>query len=110
MPGGLKNWNGSSRADSGVLKQACMQPREDRRSPHTVQMMTACIEAYETWGTYRRVSFPMRFPRVFPVEPRFNPICFAQSSPLLTYIAGPKGKAIFLSMESSALGRPLNSN
>ncbi len=110
MPGGLKNWNGSSRADSGVLKQACMQPREDRRSPHTLQMMTACIKAFETWGTYRRVSFPMRFPRVFQIEPRFNPICFAQSPPLLPHIPGPKGRAFYLSMDSSSLGRLHNSN
>jgi len=30
-------------------------------------------------------------PRVFPIPPHFNPICFAQGPPLLTYIAGPKG-------------------
>jgi hypothetical protein len=28
--------------------------------------------------------------RVFPIAPRFNPICFAQSPLLLTYIGGPK--------------------
>jgi hypothetical protein len=28
--------------------------------------------------------------RVFQVAPRFNPICFVQSPPLLTYIGGPK--------------------
>jgi hypothetical protein len=42
-------------------------------------------------------------PRVFPIAPRFNPICFAQSPPLLTYITGPKGEAIHHS-ESSILG------
>jgi hypothetical protein len=52
----------------------------------------------------------MRFPRVFPIEPRFNPICFAQSPPLLTYIGGPKGEVFYLSMESSTLGKPFNSN
>jgi hypothetical protein len=57
MPGRLKNWNGSSGAHSGVRKQAFMQPREDRHSPHTAKMMTACIKAFETWGTCRRVSF-----------------------------------------------------
>jgi hypothetical protein len=29
------------------------------------------------------------FLKVFPVAPRFNPICFAQSRPLLTHIGGP---------------------
>jgi hypothetical protein len=38
--------------------------------------------------------FPMCSTRVFPIAPRFNPICFAQSPPLLTYIAGPKGEAL----------------
>jgi hypothetical protein len=36
---------------------------------------------------------PMCSPKVFPITPRFNPICFAQSPPLLTYIGGPKGVA-----------------
>ncbi len=31
------------------------------------------------------------FPKVFPIAPGFNPICFAQSRPLLTYIGGPIG-------------------
>jgi hypothetical protein len=31
-------------------------------------------------------KFPMCSPRVFPIAPRFNPICFAQSPPLLTCI------------------------
>jgi len=35
-----------------------------------------------------------------PNSTSFNPICFAQSPPLLTYIAGPKGKALHLSLES----------
>jgi len=52
----------------------------------------------------------MRFSRVFPIEPRFNPICFAQSPPLLTYIDGPKGKAFHLSIESPTLERLPNSN
>jgi len=43
--------------------------------------------------------------RVFSIAPRFNPICFAQSPPLLTYIGGAKGKALLLSIESSILGR-----
>ncbi len=30
--------------------------------------------------------FSMCSPRVFPIAPRFNPICFTQSPPLLTYI------------------------
>jgi hypothetical protein len=40
-------------------------------------------------------------PWVFPIAPCFNPICFAQSPPLLTYIGGPKGEALHLSIESS---------
>jgi len=42
--------------------------------------------------------------RVFPIAPHFNPICFAQSPPLLTYIGGAKGEALHLSIESSILG------
>ncbi len=48
--------------------------------------------------------FPMCSPRVFPITPCFNPICFAQSPPLLTYIGGPKGEALHLTIESSILG------
>ncbi len=43
-------------------------------------------------------------PRVFPIAPRFNPICFAQRPPLLTYIAGLKGKALHLSIGYSIFG------
>ncbi len=49
--------------------------------------------------------FP-RFPSVFPIAPHFNPICFAQSPPLLTYIAGPKGMALHPSVESFYFGEP----
>jgi hypothetical protein len=49
--------------------------------------------------------FPMCSPRVFPIAPRFNPICFAQSLPLLTYIGGAKGEPFHLSIESSILGK-----
>jgi hypothetical protein len=31
------------------------------------------------------LGFPMCSPRVFPLAPHFNPICFAASPPLLTY-------------------------
>jgi len=41
---------------------------------------------------------------VFPIAPCFNPICFAQSPPLLTYIGGPKGDTLYLSIESFILG------
>jgi hypothetical protein len=41
---------------------------------------------------------------VFPIAPRFNPICFAQRPPLLTYIAGLKGKALHLSIGYSIFG------
>ncbi len=34
-------------------------------------------------------------------EAQINPICFAQSPPLLTYIGEPKGEALHLSTESS---------
>ncbi len=43
----------------------------------------------------------MRSPWVFSIAPCFNPICFAQSPPLLTYIGGRKGEALHLSIESS---------
>jgi len=45
-------------------------------------------------------------PRVFPIALHFNPTCFAQSPPLLTYIGGPKREALYLSIESSILGEP----
>ncbi len=48
--------------------------------------------------------FLMCFPRAFPIAPRFNPMCFAQSPPLLTYVGGPKGEALHLFLESSILG------
>ncbi len=35
---------------------------------------------------------PFKFPFRFPIAPHFNPICLAQSPPLLTYIPGRKGK------------------
>ncbi len=50
--------------------------------------------------------FPMCFPRVFPIAPGFNPRCFAQSPPLLTCIDGPKGEAIYHSIESFYFGEP----
>ncbi len=49
-------------------------------------------------------KFPMCSPRVFPIAPPFNPICFSQSPPLLTYIGGPKGEALHISIESFILG------
>jgi hypothetical protein len=51
--------------------------------------------------------FPICSPRVFPIAPRFNLICFAQNPPLLTYIAGPKEKALYLLIESSIVGGEL---
>ncbi len=45
-------------------------------------------------------------PNMFPIITlHFNPFCFAQSPPLLTYIAGPKGETHYLSIESFTLGR-----
>jgi hypothetical protein len=40
-------------------------------------------------------SAQMGSPRVFPIAPCFNPICFAQSPPLLTYIVASKGTPFF---------------
>ncbi len=48
--------------------------------------------------------FPMCSSRVFPIAPCLNPICFAQSPPILTYIGGPKGEAHHLSIKSFILG------
>jgi hypothetical protein len=42
-------------------------------------------------------------PRVFPIAPCFDLICFAQSPPLLTYIGGPKGMMLHLSIDSSII-------
>ncbi len=49
-------------------------------------------------------KFQMCSPRVFLIASGFNPICFAQSPPHLTYIHEPKGKALHLAIESSILG------
>jgi hypothetical protein len=49
-------------------------------------------------------KFPMCSPRMSPIAPHFNRLCFAQSPPLLTYISGPKGEALHCSIESSVLG------
>jgi hypothetical protein len=38
---------------------------------------------------------PICSPRVFSIAPRFNPICFAHSPPLLTCIGGPKKEALY---------------
>ncbi len=58
--------------------------------------------------------FRMCGPRVFPLAPRFNPICFAQSPPLLTYFGGPKGEpkgeVLQLLIKSSILGSFHSSN
>jgi hypothetical protein len=39
--------------------------------------------------------FPTCSPKVFPIIPHSNPICFAQSPPLQTYIGGPKEQHFF---------------
>ncbi len=67
------------------------------------------------WGGGGGVSFffcsqnvppqvPNVFPKGVPNSTSFNRIHFAQSSPLLTYIGGPKGEALDLSIESFILG------
>ncbi len=55
------------------------------------------------WVPSKFLGFPMCSPKVFQLAPHFNPICFAQSPPLLTYIGEPKGKASHLSIESFIL-------
>ncbi len=60
------------------------------------------VNSHQVPNTFPR--FSMCSPRVFPITPCFNPICSAQSPPLLTYIGGPKGKALHLFIESSILG------
>jgi len=50
------------------------------------------------------IRFPIFSPRVFPMAPRFNPICFVWSPPLLASLGGPKGEALHLSIEFSILG------
>jgi hypothetical protein len=53
----------------------------------------------QPWSLFK---FSMGFHQVpnlflkFPLASHFNPICFAQSPPLLTYICGPKGEAFHL--------------
>jgi hypothetical protein len=49
----------------------------------------------------RSNRFSMCSPWVFPIVPCFNPICFAQSPPFITYIDEPKEEALHLSIESS---------
>jgi len=49
-------------------------------------------------------KFPLFSSRVFPIAPGFNPMCFAESSLLHTYVGGPKGEALYLSKESSTFG------
>jgi len=55
--------------------------------------------SFQVFNMFSR--FSMCSTRVFPIAPLFNPICFAQSPPILTYIAGPKGQALHFSIESS---------
>jgi hypothetical protein len=56
------------------------------------------------------IRFPMWSQRVFPLAPCFNPICFAQSPPLLTYIGGPKEETPHLSVKSFILEDPNSFN
>ncbi len=55
-------------------------------------------------------SFVLNMFSRFPIAPGFNPICFAQSPPLLTYIAGPKAKAPHFPIEFSTSGSLHNFN
>jgi len=45
----------------------------------------------------------LQVPNVFLIASCFDPICFAQSPPLLTYIGGPKGESLHLSIESASI-------
>jgi hypothetical protein len=49
-------------------------------------------------------KFPMCSTKGLSIAPRFNPIYFAQSPPLLTYLGGPKGEALHLSIKYCILG------
>jgi hypothetical protein len=62
--------------------------------PHMLQPSTNCNLTMIPNNKYPQfiMHFPLCSPRVFPIAPGFNPICFAQSPPLLTYIGGPKGE------------------
>jgi hypothetical protein len=58
-----------------------------------------------TRDTYPLKHVPFKFsPRVFLIAPHFNLTSLAQSPPLHTYIAAPKGEALHFSIESSILG------
>ncbi len=61
-------------------------------------------------GSNMLPRFPMCSLRVFPIAPRFNPICFDQSPPLLTYIAGPKREILHVPTESFSLRSIYGSN
>ncbi len=68
-------------------------------------------EGWEAFVPKCSLQVPNMFPRflmcssmVLPIAPRFNPLCFSQSPPLLTYIGVPKGEVLHLSIESSILG------
>ncbi len=62
------------------------------------------MDSHQVLNIFRQS--PMCSSNVFPIAPHFNPICFAQSPPLLTYIGGPKGETLHLSLESPILGSP----
>ncbi len=68
--------------------------------------LSMCLDFFSFFLCSQHVPFKFSMnshhvPNVFPIAPRFNPICFAQSPPLLTYIVGPKEEALHLSIESS---------
>jgi hypothetical protein len=41
------------------------------------------------------LRFLMCSPKVLPITSHFHPTCFVQSPPLLTYIGGPRGEALY---------------
>ncbi len=69
--------------------------------------MDICVFSFFLCSQHVPFKFPMgsdQVPNVFPIVPCFNPICFAQSPPLLTYIGGPKGEALYLYIKSFVIG------
>jgi len=71
-----------------------MQPRRrlniDRQGPNLFSFGPAA-EGFFFW-VFCSHKVPNVFLNMFPVEPHFYSICFAQNSPLLSFIVGPRGR------------------
>jgi hypothetical protein len=89
----------------------CNVPQKKHMTPNPIgrpNMHSKCLDFYffllfstysfqgcnEFPSSFMFPRFPMCSTRVFLITPSFNPICFAQSPPLLTCIGGPKGEAL----------------